>query len=76
MCSICLPQYQESNHCYPSGENSSYLLMGTLKALADIQKLPDEDLIYRKQVVLSLQYEPYFSLFKLAYTIIPISWYS
>ncbi|RVW44249.1 hypothetical protein CK203_099624 [Vitis vinifera] len=38
-----------SNHCYPSGENSSYLLMGTLKALADIQKLPDEDLIYRKQ---------------------------
>lgn len=32
------------------GENSSYLLMGTLKALADIQKLPDEDLIYRKQL--------------------------
>lgn len=32
------------------GEFSSYLLRGTLKSLADMQKLPDEDLPCRKQL--------------------------
>ncbi|XP_057968384.1 uncharacterized protein LOC131157934 [Malania oleifera] len=32
------------------GEYSSYLLRGTLKSLSDMQKLPDEDFPYRKQL--------------------------
>ncbi|KVI01141.1 Armadillo-like helical [Cynara cardunculus var. scolymus] len=32
------------------GEFSSYFLKGTLKSLEDIQKLPDEDFAYRKQL--------------------------
>lgn len=32
------------------GESSSYFLKGTLKSLEDIQKLPDEDFAYRKQL--------------------------
>ncbi|KAK6941256.1 putative domain NUC173 [Dillenia turbinata] len=32
------------------GENSAYLLRTTLKSLAEMQKLPDEDIPYRKQL--------------------------
>ncbi|KAK6944710.1 putative domain NUC173 [Dillenia turbinata] len=32
------------------GENSAYLLRSTLKSLAEMQKLPDEDIPYRKQL--------------------------
>lgn len=32
------------------GKGSSYLLQGTVKSLADMQKLPDEDFPYRKQL--------------------------
>ncbi|XP_077230850.1 ARM repeat superfamily protein [Tasmannia lanceolata] len=32
------------------GESSSYLVRGTIKSLADMQNLPDEDLAYRKQL--------------------------
>ncbi|KAK9275403.1 hypothetical protein L1049_022667 [Liquidambar formosana] len=32
------------------GNSSSYLLRGTLKSLADMQQLPDEDFPYRKQL--------------------------
>lgn len=32
------------------GQYSSYFLRGTLKSLADMQELPDEDFPFRKQV--------------------------
>lgn len=35
------------------GHYSSHLLKGTLQSLADMQKLPDEDFPYRRQVNLA-----------------------
>lgn len=40
------------NQLFHAGADSSYLMRGTLKTLADMYKLPDEDFPFRKQVFL------------------------
>lgn len=41
------------NELSRAGPDSSYLMRGTLETLADMQKLPDEDFPFRKQVSFS-----------------------
>ncbi|KAH8505512.1 hypothetical protein H0E87_012659 [Populus deltoides] len=47
-------EYTIVNICYFPGNYSSYFMRGTLKNLADMQRLPDEDFPYRKQLHESL----------------------